>query len=133
MRHAPGTPGTMFGRPPAPSPKIYRPFPRVKPALPKRILLGSVFACLLVGATVVLCELALHCLPGLLPEPARSILRQAARTQLCNTRMYNGTSILLPDLRHADIVTVGDSFTFGSYVRAEDAFPTQLGKRLGRS
>jgi lysophospholipase L1-like esterase len=99
----------------------------------KKVLLGVCFAALLSVATVALLELVLRFFPMLLPEPTRSIVRQAARTELCNTRMYNGTSILLPQVRHADIVAVGDSFTFGSYVRETDTFPAQLGKKLGRS
>jgi len=108
-------------------------FQAVTTAFTKKVLLGVCFAALLSLATVVLLELVLRFFPMLLPEPARSIVRQAARTELCNTRMYNGTSILLPQVRHADIVAVGDSFTFGSYVRESDAFPAQLGKKLGRS
>jgi acetyltransferase AlgX (SGNH hydrolase-like protein) len=97
----------------------------------KMALFAATLAALLLLATFVLCEVLLRACSFLLPEPARSMVEEANRIRLCNTRMFDGTSILLPEIKKADVVVVGDSFPFGTYVRENDAFPAKLGQRLG--
>jgi len=92
---------------------------------------AAVFAALLLLVSLMLFEGTLRICAPLLPEPARSMVQEANRIRLCNTRMFDGTAILLPEAQQADVVVVGDSFPFGTYVRARDAFPAQLGRATG--
>lgn len=97
----------------------------------RRVCFAAILLLLLLGATLLLCEVGLRLLAGVLPEPLRSQVEESARTSVCNTRMYRGTRILLPP-PPTDIAVVGDSFVFGAFVRGADAFPARLGRLTGR-
>lgn len=97
----------------------------------RKILFTVAFAALLLLASMILFEVFLRTCSFLLPEPIRSTVEEAGRTSLCNTRMFDGTAILLPKLKEAQVVVVGDSFPFGTYVRANNTFPAQLAEQTG--
>jgi hypothetical protein len=103
-----------------------------RPLLLRRIYLKISFACILLFVTVLLLEVSLRFVPALLPQPQRSVLEEAQRIPLSNTRTYYGTGILLPQVEKADVVFIGDSFPFGTYVLDEDRFPTLYGKKTNQ-
>jgi hypothetical protein len=102
--------------------------PRATLNLARRRLFRAVHIVLLATATILLLEVSLRLLPLFLSEPRASFFSEAARIQLCNSRVYGGNRILLPKVAKADILVVGDSIPFGTYVRASDAFPACLGR-----
>ncbi len=90
----------------------------------------------LVLATTVLAEGALHVLRVWGPVPLRAFLDEVRRIRRCNLRYYSlpgrpVPAIRLPSPQDADVVVVGDSFVFGTLVDAEDAFAARLGRMLG--
>lgn len=81
--------------------------------------------------TFLLLEVALRLLPSFAREPLRSLVLEAGRIPLSNRRILpGGVQIFLPVLQHADILVVGDSFPFGTYVDGKHTFPSRLAERL---
>jgi hypothetical protein len=99
----------------------------------RRRLFGTVLALALCGVTLLLTEVGLRLLPNFLPQPQASFFSEAARIPLTNARTYGGNSILLPEVSKADILVLGDSVPFGTYVRSEEAYPACLGRLAGKS
>lgn len=83
-------------------------------------------------ATLFLLEICMRVLPPILPEPTKSLLEEAARIPLSNTRTIHGTQIELPPAQPADVAVIGDSFPFGTYVKKAATFPALLEKKAGR-
>lgn len=85
---------------------------------------------IIVAITFVLLELGLRALPLVAGDPLRSLVLEAQRIPLSNVRTYTGfsggTRRLLPAVHDADVVVVGDSVPFGTYVREADTFPSLL-------
>ena len=97
------------------------------------LLRGSVLV-VSVFLSIALLEIALRLAPLFLPEPARSVVEEAARIRLSNVMAYPGEVwIRLPSDEKADILVVGDSFTFGDYEAAEDLSSTLIGDLLGKN
>jgi hypothetical protein len=96
----------------------------------RRVVFSLTLLALLAGAALLLIELGLRLAGPWLPEPLRSSLEEAGRIGFSNTRTFNG--ILLPPLSDTDILVVGDSFPWGTYVRVPDAFPAKLEAALHR-
>ncbi len=99
-----------------------------------RIRLAAI--AVLVLATTVLAESALHALRLWGPVPLRAFLDEVRRIRRCNLRYYSlpgqlVPAILLPPPQDAEVVVVGDSFVFGTLVDGEDAFAARLGRLLG--
>ncbi len=96
----------------------------------RNTLLGllGVFLCL---------EFGLRLLPYFVPEPLKSFIEEAERIPKSNTRVYSGfqggTRIFLPNLAKADLLVLGDSIAFGTYVSKEDTFPEILANSLSLS
>lgn len=71
-------------------------------------------------------ELSLRALPYFAPLKLSTLVKEAKRIPYSNLRIFNGfkggTRILLPKGK-APVVVIGDSFPFGTYVRARDSFP----------
>ena len=81
--------------------------------------------------TIIIIELMLRMVTTFIGEPAKSIITEAKRISYSNTRSYGtitggGVAIKLPDTLDADIVSVGDSFTAGTYVKSADTFSSKL-------
>lgn len=87
-------------------------------------------ALIILTTTFLFAEVALRALPLVVGDPLRSVIREAERIPYSSARTYGGTRVLLPPPAAADIVVVGDSFPFGTYVRAADAFPSLLAEQL---
>jgi hypothetical protein len=82
--------------------------------------------------TFLLAEAGLRALPLFVGDPLKSLIVEARRIPLSNTRTYGGTRILLPAAADADMVVVGDSMAFGTYVRERDTFAAVLARDTGR-
>lgn len=83
------------------------------------------------AVTIAIGEIGLRLLPFAVDDPLRSLIREAQRIPLSNARTYGGTRVLLPPVVHADVVIVGDSFPFGTYVRESDTFAALLARSTG--
>jgi hypothetical protein len=90
-------------------------------------------AVIVAAVTFVLAEGGVRALGYVAGDPLRSVIREAQRITLSNTRTYGGTRIQLPPSIDADIVAVGDSFPFGTYVRESDTFVSVLARDTGRT
>jgi hypothetical protein len=98
---------------------------------PTKIILA--FAFILSLSTVVLLELGLRMLPFFVGEPMKSLIQEAALSPRSTLRMHgplrSGTAIVLPPAQTADLISVGDSITFGTLVNPEDTFTALVGKQ----
>lgn len=85
----------------------------------------------------VLLEASLRIVPVFFSQISRSAFSEAKRIALSNTRVHNGfrggTRIALPSAPSGDLLVVGDSIPFGTYVSEESTFPSRLSKKLGLS
>lgn len=92
----------------------------------RRIFQGMVVVLL----TFVSLETALRVVPSFLKDPLKSLLQEAQRIPLSNTRIHSGLKggvrIALPPTQPADLLVVGASMSFGTYVREEDTFARQI-------
>jgi hypothetical protein len=88
------------------------------------------------AVTLLLAELGLRALPWVVGDPLKSLIEEAGRIPLSNVRVYSGfsggTRRLLPPTQAADVLVVGDSVPFGTYVREADTFPALLEKDTGK-
>lgn len=86
-------------------------------------------------STFLLFEISLRFISPFLNEPTRSFILEAARIPYSNKRTYGGfrgnPRILLPPSMKADLLIVGDSIPFGTYVRSKHIFSTLLSEELG--
>src|SRR5262245_26333828 len=108
----------------------------MKPTMPvksrrRRLVFRLMSTALIALLTFLLLELALRLLPFVLSEPQASFFSEAARIPISNTRMYDGVAIALPPTADAEVLVVGDSVPFGSYVSAEETFPARLQEATG--
>ncbi len=82
-------------------------------------------------------ELSLRWLTPFSPQPLKSLLSESAQHSFSNRRLHgtwkNGTAILLPPIETKDVLFVGDSFPFGSYVKEENTFPVRFETLTGRT
>lgn len=89
------------------------------------------------GITFGVLELGLRALPWFVGEPLKSVILEARRIPLSNVRTHSGlaggTRRLLPPPAPSDVLVVGDSIPFGTYVRDEDTFPARLQALTGLS
>ncbi|MBI3294409.1 MAG: SGNH/GDSL hydrolase family protein [Deltaproteobacteria bacterium] len=93
-------------------------------------------AVLVIALTFTLVELVLRLVPTLVGDPLKSMIEEAEKVPYSNRRIFNGfhggVRRLLPPLMKTDILVVGDSFVFGSYVKEEDIFTSLLERGLGK-
>lgn len=89
---------------------------------------------LCIGLSLIGIESGLRVVPYLVGDPIKSLVEEAQRIPKSNVRVYagfrGGTRILLPGPGEKDLLVVGDSMAFGTYVAQEDIFANLLAKRF---
>lgn len=92
-------------------------------------------AALAAAVTAGLVEGGVRLVPRVAGDPLRSLVEEAGRIPLSNTRVFGGfaggTRRLLPPPAPADVLVVGDSMAFGTYVRESDTFAARLSAATG--
>jgi len=99
--------------------------------LKRKFFFWIFYSGLLLGITLFLFEVVIRLATPFLPEPARSFFDEASRLALSNARVYYGVTIQLPPDPKAEILTVGDSYTFGSLVGEKDTVAAYLEQMTG--
>lgn len=94
---------------------------------------------LIFAISLLLLEVTLRILSPFLNEPLKSFISEARRIPITNVRMYKSfinssrNNILIPQASNKEIVFVGDSFVFGTYVHQDSCFVSLIGSKLQKS